>query len=238
MTMKKFVLSILACAAVPTLSAQTTKVEFRTLCIQLMPGLETLTIAGEKAGESTQVKLFTDVSPVVQGSFTSGQAEFFAETAGADGKPVRKAVAKGPLAKSERQLFVFIPTGSKDKLPYHLVCYDDDTKFFPMGHIRAINLAPGPVRFVISGAATPEVPPGKHALFPHSKKVNEYDMYPVVVEFKGADNAWVKGQSVNWKATDRRREIVVTMIEPKFKQPVVRIFGDVPPWLEAPAAAP
>jgi hypothetical protein len=236
--MKKLVLSILACLAVPTLSAQTTKVEFRTLCLQLLPGLDNLTIAGEKAGETKQVKLFTDVSPVVEGSFASGQAEFFAETAGADGKPVRQAVARAPLAKSERQLFLFIPTGSKDKLPYHLVCYDDDTKTFPMGHIRAINLAPGPVRFVISGAQTPEIPPGKHALFPHSKKVNDYDMYPVVIEFRGVDGTWVKGQSVNWKSTDRRREVVITMIDPKFKQPVVKLYGDVPPWLETPAATP
>jgi len=236
--MKKLVLPFLACLAFSPLSAQTAKVEFRTLCIQLLPGLDTLGMAGEKAGETTPVKLYTDVSPVVQGSFSAGQAEFFAETTGTDGKTARKVVAKGPLAKSERQLFVFIPTGSTDKLPYHLVCYDDDTKAFPMGHIRAINLSPGPIRFELAGARTPEVPPGKHALFPHSKKVNDYDMYPVVVEFKGADGTWVKGQSVNWKSTDRRREIVVTMIDPKFKQPVVRLYGDKPPWLKAPATAP
>ncbi len=237
--MKKLASIFLAsCLAIPALSAQTAEIEFRTLCLQSLPGLETLTIPGEEEGESQEVKLFTDISPVVKGIFASGRAEFFAELAGADGKPVRTTVAKAALAKSSRQLFVFIPTGSKDKLPYHLVCYDDDTRAFPMGHVRAINLAPGPIRFVISGTRTPEVPPGKHAQFPHSKIVNDYDMYPVVVEFRSSDGNWVKGQSASWRATDRRREVVVTMIEPKFKQPVVRVYTDIPPWLAASTPSP
>jgi len=237
--MKSPALACLAwCLAISTLPAQATKVAFRTLCLQFAEGRDTLAMPGEKPGESKEVKLYTDISPVVEGVFSTPQAEFFAEVTGADGKTTRQVVAKAPLGKSAHQLFLFIPSGSKDKLPYHLVCYDDDVQAFPMGQIRAINLAPGPVRFVISGHQTPEIPPGKHAQFPHSKRVNEYNMYPVVVEFQGADGKWVRGQSVSWKANDRRREIVVTLVEPKFKQPTVKLYSDIPPWLEAPVTSP
>ena len=107
-----------------------------------------------------------------------------------------------------------------------------------MGNIRAINLAPVPVRFVLSGATTPEIPPGRYAQVPHSKQVNDYNMYPVVVEFLSATGEWVKGQSVSWKATDRRREIVLTLVDTHFKQPTVRMFTDFPPWMEStPATA-
>ncbi|RYD35517.1 MAG: hypothetical protein EOP85_18955 [Verrucomicrobiaceae bacterium] len=56
-----------------------------------------------------------------------------------------------------------------------------------------------------------------------------------MVEFLSADGKWIKGQSVSWKATDLRRQIVVMSIDPKFKQPAVRMFPDLPPWLEKPS---
>lgn len=96
--------------------------------------------------------------------------------------------------------------------------------------IQAINLAPVPVRFVMAGMTTPQVPPAKYAQFPHSKKVDDYNMYRVGVEFLSADGSWVKGQSASRKATDRRREIVITLVDLKFKQPMVQMFSDFPPW--------
>ena len=154
---------------------------------------------------------------------------------------MRQLVAKAPLGKSDRQLFVFVPTNKKEgngDLPYRLVCYDDDVKSFAMGHIRAINLAPVPVRFVIAGQTTPQIPSSKYAQFPHATKVNDYNMYPVVVEFLSGNGQWVQGQSVGWQANDERREIVITLVEPKFNQPAVKKFADIPPWTEAPVTPP
>ena len=210
------------------------KIAFRTLCLEQAGGIEKVFITKPDGGKGPEVPLYTDISPVVQGVFKSNEAAFYIEKAGPDGKPVLELAGTAPIGKSDRQLFLFLPGEKGEGKPaYQVRSFDDDTGTFGMGVIRAINLAPVPVRFVISGATTPEVPPGKHAQFPHSKRVNEYNMYPVVVEFRSATGEWVKGQSVSWKATERRREIVVTLVDSRFKQPTVRMYTDFPPWMES-----
>ena len=210
------------------------KIAFRTLCLEQVGGIEKVVIPSPDGGKGPEVPLYTDISPVVQGVFKSNEAAFYIEKAGPDGKPVLELAGKAPIGKSDRQLFLFLPGEKGEGKPaYQVRSFDDDTGTFGMGVIRAINLAPVPVRFVISGATTPEVPPGKHAQFPHSKRVNDYNMYPVVVEFRSASGEWVKGQSVSWKATTRRREIVLTLVDTQFKQPTVRMYTDFPPWMEA-----
>ena len=210
------------------------KIAFRTLCLEQAGGIEKVFITKPDGGKGPEVPLYTDISPVVQGVFKSNEAAFYIEKAGPDGKPVLELAGKAPIGKSDRQLFLFLPGEKGEGKPaYQVRSFDDDTGTFGMGVIRAINLAPVPVRFVISGATTPEVPPGKYAQFPHSKRVNDYNMYPVVVEFRSATGEWVKGQSVSWKATERRREIVVTLVDSRFKQPTVRMYTDFPPWMES-----
>lgn len=224
---------LLTAVASPHLAAKNRKVAFRTLCLGFAGELRSLTLPGAK-GAKVEVQLFSDVSPVIEGTFTTADAAFYGgEVPGADGKATREIVAKGPLAKSDRQLFVFLPnakTGGKEPA-YTLHCYDDDLKAFPLGNIRVINLSSKPLRFTLAGKAAPEIKPDGHATLPHSKEVNDYDMYPVVVEFKGTDGNWSRALSVNWKATDRRRDIAVAIDPPQGNEPLVKLFPDDPPWI-------
>ena len=215
-------------------AAEGRKIEFRTLCLEQVGGIEKVVIPNGDGGKGPEVPLYTDISPVVQGVFKSNEAAFYIEKVGQDGKPVLELAGKAPIGKSDRQLFLFLPGEKGEGKPaYQVRSFDDDTGTLGMGFIRAINLAPVPVRYVISGATTPEIPPGKYAQFPHSKRVNDYNMYPVVVEFQRASGEWIKGQSVSWKATERRREIVVTLVDSRFKHPTVRMYTDFPPWMES-----
>ena len=215
------------------------KIAFRTLCPERVKGIESVVIPGV-AADVQKIELYTDVSPVVDGVFKTGEADFFIEKPpGPDGKPVRELVGKAALGKSDHQLFLFTPGGSSEgKLPYSVRAFDDDTRIFPMGSVRVINLSPVPVRFLLSGEMTPQIPPAKYAQFPHSKKVNDFNMYPVVVQFLSATGEWINGQSVSWKATDRRRDIVVTSVDPRFKQPAVSMYSDFPPWMAAARTPP
>jgi hypothetical protein len=225
--------SVIAVLAAVSLAQEERKIAFRTLCLERVGGIENVVIPVTGGGKSADIPLYTDVSPVVQGVFKTNEAAFYIEKAGPDGKPALELVGKTAIGKSDRQLFVFLPGEQGEGKPaYQVRSFDDDTRTFGMGNIRAINLAPVPVRFVLSGATTPEIPPGRYAQFPHSGRVNGYNMYPVVVEFLSATGEWIKGQSVSWKATDRRREIVLTLVDTQFKQPTVRMFTDFPPWME------
>lgn len=221
-----------------TAFGQGRKVAFRTLCLDQVAGITELSLPGPKPGDAAvSVPLFTaSTSDVFEAVFPTSDAVLYAK--GAGDKPV--IAAKAPLAKSDRQLFVLMPgPGGEGKPAYIMRAYDDDLNAFKLGSVRAINLAPVPVRFVISGANTPQIPADKHAIFPQSSKVDEYSMYPVSVEFLSGNGSWVKGYSASWKASDLRREIVVTLVDGKFKQPTVKIFSDIPPWIQqAPVAKP
>lgn len=233
--MKKLIATIaILVASVVALPAQNTrKVAFRTLCLEQVKDLDTVfLVSGDEAEDDPEVKLYTDISQVIEGNFKTTDALFCTKKTGADGKPVRTIVARVPLGKSTRQLFVFMPGGGANQLPYRIVAYDDDLKTFPLGSVRAINLAPVAVRFILAGATTPAIPPAKYALFPHATKTDDYNMYPAVTEFQSADGQWVKGQSTSWKASSSRREIVVTRVNMKFKQPAVQVFSDIPSWAE------
>jgi hypothetical protein len=221
-----------------TAFGQGRKIAFRTLCLDQVAGITEVSIPGAKAGEApTSIPLYTaSTSEVFEAVFPTSDAVLYLK--GAADKPAVIA-AKAPLAKSSRQLFVLMPgPGGEGKPAYIMRAYDDDLDAFKLGSVRAINLAPVPVRFVISGATTPQIPADKHAVFPQSSKVDEYSMYPVAVEFLSGNGSWVKGYSASWKSSELRREIVVTLVDGKFKQPTVKIFSDIPPWIEKPAGTP
>lgn len=212
------------------------KIAFRTLCLAHAGEVTELSLPAAKPGEAAvTVPLYTaSLSPVIETVFPTGDAVLYAK-----GGETPVVAAKAPLAKSNRQLFILLPgPGGEGKPAYQMRVYDDDTTAFKLGSIRAINLAPVPVRFVISGTATPQVPTNRHAIFPQSKKADEYNMYPASVEFLSGNGSWHKGYSASWKASDQRREIVVTLVDTKFKQPVVKVFTDIPPWTGAQAAQP
>jgi hypothetical protein len=240
--MKNLLISALAVALfTPVAPAQEARtVHFRTLCLDHVNEIRNVVIPGKIPNEVLKLQLYTDISPVAEGAFSGNEASFFIEKPpGADGKPVRELVGKSDIGKSDHQLFVFLPgDGSAGSLPYRVRSFDDDLKSFALGSVRAINLAPVPIRFQLSGELTPQIPPGKYAQFPHSKKVNDYNMYPVVIEFLSGTGEWINGQSVSWKAADRRRDIVITSVDAKFNQPTVRMFSDSPPWLEVARTAP
>jgi hypothetical protein len=235
MTMRFLPLLALALSAASAFG-QARKVAFRTLCLDHANNLTELVLPAAKAGEAgVAVPLYTaSTSEVIEAVFPTTDAVLYVK--GAADKPV--IAAKAPLAKSDRQLFVLMPgPGGEGKPAYIMRAYDDDLTAFKLGFVRAINLAPVPVRFVISGATTPQIPADKHAIFPQSTKVDEYNMYPAAVEFLSGNGTWVKGYSASWKASDQRREIVVTLVDGKFKQPVVKIFSDTPPWAQQPTTA-
>lgn len=219
----------------PSLLAQNErKVQIRTLCLGQVKDLEKVKLLlGDESKEDPEVILYNEISPPIVATLKTSEAVFGTVKPGPDGKPLRTVAARVTLGKAAQQLLVFVPSGGGEgKLPYNVIAYDDDLKTFPLGNVRAINLAPVPVRFILAGGVTPQIPPGKYAQFPHPAKRDEYNMYSVVTEFQSASGDWVKGQSTSWKATDRRREIVVTLVDMQYKQPTVQFFSDFPPGAE------
>lgn len=230
-----FIASLLLIATLEMSSAGgDRKVKFRTLCIERVEDVEKVVIGGSgKQAKAQEVALYTDLSPVIDAVFETDEAVFYGEKTGADGTVERTPVGKAKLGQSGRQLFVFTPNeDSEEELPYRVLAFDDDEKSFPVGNVRAINLASVPVRYALSEADQVEVAAGESVQLPHPSEVNDYNLYPVTVEYKIDDGEWVLGKATNWKASNEKREISVTSFSADRKMLTVRLYGDLPPWLD------
>ncbi len=230
MNRKLFLASLLLLATAPASSAAPRKVSFRTLCIERAEGLDKVIVpvAGKKA-KPQEIALYTDISPVIDGSFLSDEAVFYKGIPEGGAKPV--AVGKARMGKSSRQLFVFIKNeGGEDEMPYRVLAFDDDEKSFPLGHVRAINLASVPVKYTVADNELPEIAAGGSTQIPHPKQVNEYNLYPVSVLYKNAQGGWTQGGTSNWKASEKTRQVAVTNDSAADKTLTVRIYSDIPPW--------
>jgi hypothetical protein len=206
------------------------KVAFRTLGLEPLPGLSEVHLpAVTPKGKAVAVPILSSsLSPVVEGEFKGDEAVFFAK-AGDTATPV----AKGKLAKSKRQMLFFKPVKNEQgEGSYEIHAFDDDVTAFKLGSIRAINMSPKEIRFNMSGKEMPPLASGGNAVYPQAKDADEFGMYQVTIEAKGDGDTWAKVYSASWKASDRRREIVFIEYEDRFKQWLVKLMSDDPPWLQ------
>ncbi|BCU75733.1 hypothetical protein llg_04480 [Luteolibacter sp. LG18] len=237
-----------ACALFPFIAAAQnpgTNVSFRVLCFDHNKGMTKVYVplAGGKEGK-TEVPLYTnDFSDLIDTTFPGDKAFFFTEEDGPAGKPVRRVVAEAPLLKVARQAIVLLPAPAGDPMTYRALCFDDSGDSFPMGGTRVINLSPFPIRLNLAGADLPPIKPEGAQLYPQVKAVDEWNMYNARVDFF-VKEAWVAVANQSWKAVDRKRDWVITSMDPNSRQPVIRLYQDIPPWKKpnltapSPAAAP
>ena len=138
-------------------------------------------------------------------------------------------VADGALGRGERQAFVLIPTDEKTGPIYRVVAFDDSEASFPMGATRVINLAPFPIRLNLAGADMPPIKPGGIGMYPMIKKVDEWNMYTARIDFEVKQDQWVAVATQSWKASERKRDWVITRFDAVAKQPAIRLYQDIPP---------
>lgn len=206
-------------------------VKFRVLCFEHVK--ETLKgfVMGA-GGEKLEVEFFTGgFGPQIVGKFAGGKVRFYNEKPGPDGKPVRTVVGEGNLVDSPVQMFFLLPENKPNAPTYRVLAFDDEEKSFPMGATRVINLAPFQIRLNLAGADLAPIKAGGMAVYPQVKVVDEWHMYTARIDFF-AQEQWVPVATQSWKASDRKRDWVITQMDPVSQSPAVRLYQDVPPWRE------
>jgi hypothetical protein len=207
-------------------------VKFRVLCYEHAKD----TLGGKvlsESGNPVDVDFYIGgFGPQVSGRFTDGKARFFTETPGPDGKPQRTVIAEGNLVDSASQMFLLFPETKEQGPIYRIHAFDDLERAFPMGATRVINLAAQPVRFTFAGALTPPIKPGGMQIFPQVKAVDEWNMFTTHIELGLDDGKWVPIATQSWKSSDRKRDWVITYVDPLTRQPAIRLYQDIPPWRE------
>jgi hypothetical protein len=165
------------------------------------------------------------------GQFAGGKVRFFEEKPGPEGKMVRTVIAEGNLGNSPEQMFFLLPE-TKPGLPiYRVLAFDDQEKAFPMGATRVVNLAPFKIRLNLAGKDLEPIEPGGMAVYPQVKVADEWNMFTARIDFFAKDQ-WIQVAKQSWKASDRKRDWVITQIEPATNSPTLRLYQDIPPWRE------
>lgn len=207
-------------------------VKFRVLCYEHVQDAMSAKVMGEN-GNPLEVDFYTGgFGPQLNGRFTDGKARFFTEKPGPDGKPQRTVVAEGSLVESAVQMFLLFPEQKGKEVIYRVHAFDDLEKSFPMGSTRVINLAAQPVRLTFAGAVMPPIKPGGVQTYPQVKTVDEWNMFTANIDVGLESNQWATIATQSWKASDRKRDWVITQIEPLTNTPAIRLYQDIPPWRE------
>lgn len=207
-------------------------VKFRLLCYEQVRDIIKGLVVGAKGGNEEVVFYSGGFGPQISGKFTGGKVRFFTTAPGADGKPVITVVAEGDLGASAVQVFLLFPQ-AKDKFPvYRVLAYDDLEPSFPMGSTRVINLASIAIRLSLAGAQMPPIKPGGVQVYPQIKKADEWNMFTARIEFEVETDKWIPVSTQSWKSSARKRDWVITHVDPITRQPAIRLYQDVPPWRE------
>ena len=207
-------------------------VKFRLLCYEQARGTLKAFVTGPE-GRKQEVEFFTGgFGPQIVGKFSGGKVRFFTESIGSDGKPVSTIVAEGNLGPAAVQMFLLLPEATDKGPVYKVLTFDDLEASFPMGSTRVINLAPLPIRLNLAGADMPPIKPGGVQVYPRVKVVDEWNMFTARIDLGIEANQWVAMATQSWKASDRKRDWVITHVDPATQEPTIRLYQDIPPWRE------
>jgi hypothetical protein len=206
-------------------------IAFRVLCTETRD--EVVSVLPPKGNSSKiVVPLYVgSFSELITAKFADHKAAFYVDEKQAKGKAVRKLVAEGPLASGLRQAFIVVPSKEETGPIYRIVAFDDSDGCFPMGSTRVFNLTPFPVRLNVVGTQHDPILPGDSGMYPICKKVDEWNMYSVGIDMEIDGGRWQAIAKQSWKASDRKRDWVIITYDIATKQPKIRQYQDIPPWL-------
>jgi hypothetical protein len=211
--------------------SETRVVKFRVLCQEHVKGVLKGFVAGTTVKKQEVEFLSGGFGPQLGGKFADGKVRFYAEMPGPDGKPVPTVVGEGDLVASPMQMFFLLPQTRPNAPIYRVMAFPDEEKAFPMGATRVVNLAPMEIRLTLAGIDQPAIKAGGVAVYPQSKVVDEWNMFSARIDIY-AEKKWVPAVTQSWKASNRKRELVIFQVDLATQTPTIRMYQDIPPWRE------
>src|SRR5690606_37286986 len=181
--------------------------------------------------ELTPVKLLTTmITPEIDARISGGAIRFAVNGSGPDNPASLREVAVAKALPGNRQLAIFVP-GNRKGLPYRVFMVDDSLDAFPMGSTLGINLSPAAFEFRI-GEHIKALGPGKTAVIPPARKVNDRGQVSVIISVARAESGWRPVSQTRWLAGNDKRDVAIAFLHPKSGQGMVNCYQDNPPWLE------
>ncbi|GAA5477873.1 hypothetical protein Hhel01_01368 [Haloferula helveola] len=202
----------------------------RTLCFSYIDDVKSVFVPGERKGEMLEQELYTAVySLPFQMRATGGKGVFFLPND--DPEKPYKALPAVELPATSEILFLFLPSPDKAKSPYRIVALPDDTRSFPYGSVRLMNLSNHNVRIHMgehSGGKAVNLTPGKSRLVDSVRKVDGLNRYPVLSEYE-TDKGFARFHNTAWRSIKDKRDLAIIYTEPKSGHPRIKHYEDAAP---------
>lgn len=224
-------LVVLAAATVDVAAQQQPRpVDCRFLCLAGTPQPPPMV---NPAGEQIEVEVSVPVqvlSPVVRCFAVDGTIRFLTAD---DRQPV--ATARIP-AGIKSAVLVFLPaSASPAQAPapapaWRVMVIDDSPAKFPDGGAFAANLCSGEVRFVL-GEHKILLPAGRSHGFKRPTKRDQFNMAPLIVQFRDAET-WRTASESSLRFVPGNRFLILAYVDPGSARPRVATFPDIRPAMD------
>ena len=205
-------------------------IEARALCFQYVGDVKSVFVPGEKKDEMVEVPLFTSAMTEPFKMRATNSAGVFS-LPNEDPEVPYKAMPGAKLPSSSKVLFLFLPSPEPEKAPYRVVALADDTRNFPYGAVRLMNLHSKAIRFHMgehNGARAIGLNPGKSHLVDGVSRVDDFNRYPVLAEY--ASEKGVAGFYNNaWRSVKGKRDLVIVYPDPSTGLPRLNHYEDAEP---------
>lgn len=227
--MKRLLLVTLVAALAAPAAAQNRTLTARTLCFSYVQDVKSVWVPGGSEEGMTEVGLFTAVHSLpFQMRTTEGKAVFFKPSE--DSETPYEPIATTSIPDSPAVLFLFLPSGQQNQ-PYRVVSLADDKRNFPYGSVRLMNLSTAQVRIHLgehSGPKAVALAPGKSFLVPKVSRVDGFNRYPVLAEFR-TDKGFARFHHTAWQAIEGKRDLAIVFNDPQSGRPRIRHYEDAEP---------
>jgi len=206
------------------------KLSARTLCFSYVDQVESVFAPTGKDGEMSEVPLYTTVISEPFEMNASAEGGVFS-LPNDDPEQPYKPLKAAALPSGSSVLFLFLPAPEKSKDPYKVVALADDTRSFPWGSVRLLNLSPHAVRFHLgehNGQKAFGLLPGKSELVKTIQRLDDFNRYPVLVDYK-TDKGFEPFYNNAWRAVAEKRDLVITYQDPNTGLPHLNHYEDAKP---------
>ena len=97
---------------------------------------------------------------------------------------------------------------------------------FPMGATRVINLASFPIRLNLAGARHAAHQTGRRPGLSAGQEGRRMEHVHRPRRLRSRTDQWVPVATQSWKSSIRKRDWVITQLDPATRQPAIRLYQD------------
>lgn len=126
-------------------------------------------------------------------------------------------------SKVKKVILIFLKVPGKDS--WKIVPFENSPSEFPIGGTRVVNLHSADIRFIL-GEVKEVLKPVQSKGFQMPTERNDFNMAPVVFQFKNKEEKWVTGKETSYRFLPAIRYIFIAYIDPQSKRPRVKTFKD------------